>query len=58
VDPTDVADIARAILAVVRDAGLRRTLVARGLARAGRYRWEETARRTLAVFEEVAGRRR
>ncbi len=57
VDPTQVADIARGILAVVRDAGLRRTLVARGLARAGRYRWEETARRTLAVFEEVVGRR-
>ena len=52
-DPAQPADIARAIGAVVRDAGLREALVARGFARAGRYRWEETARRTLAVFEEV-----
>ena len=53
VDPTQPADIARAMLAVIRDAALRDDLVARGFARAGRYRWEEAARRTLAVFAEV-----
>ena len=53
VDPAQPADIARGILAVIRDAGLRESLVARGLERARGYRWEETARRTLAVFEEV-----
>jgi hypothetical protein len=42
------------MLAVIRDAALRADLVARGLARAGRYRWEDTARRTLAVFAEVS----
>ena len=53
VDPAQPADIARGALAVIRDAGVRGGLVARGLERARRYRWEETARRTLAVFQEV-----
>jgi glycosyltransferase involved in cell wall biosynthesis len=53
VDPAQPADIARAMLAVIRDTRLREDLVSRGFARAGRYRWEETARRTLAVFAEV-----
>jgi glycosyltransferase involved in cell wall biosynthesis len=34
----------------------RRALVARGHARVARYTWPETARRTLAVYEAVAGR--
>jgi glycosyltransferase involved in cell wall biosynthesis len=53
VDPTAPADIARGILAVLRDAPLRAKLVTLGLDRVRRYRWEDTARRTLAVFEEV-----
>jgi len=57
VDPAQPADIARGTLAVLRDAGVRGGLVARGLERARRYRWEETARRTLAVFEEVSSAR-
>ena len=57
-DPAQPADIARATLAVIRDAGLREGLVARGLERARRYRWEETARRTLGVFEDVCRARR
>ena len=55
VDPAQPADIARGILAVIRDRGLRDALVARGLERARRYRWEDTARRTLAVFAAVCG---
>ena len=53
VNPAEPADIARGILALLRDDTLRATLIARGYERAARYRWEETARRTLAVFEEV-----
>jgi glycosyltransferase involved in cell wall biosynthesis len=58
VDPSDPADIARGVAEVVRDARLRETLIARGHERVGRYRWEETARRTLAVFEEIGSRGR
>jgi glycosyltransferase involved in cell wall biosynthesis len=56
VNPAESAEIARAIAEIARDAELRETLIARGLERAARYRWEDTARRTLAVFEEVASR--
>jgi len=54
VDPTQPEDIATGILAVLHDPDLRRKLVARGGERARRYRWEDTARRTLAVFEDVS----
>ena len=54
VNPDDPADIARGIVSVVRDAPVREALIARGVERANRYRWEDTARRTLAVFAEVA----
>ncbi|OLE02610.1 MAG: hypothetical protein AUI36_43260 [Cyanobacteria bacterium 13_1_40CM_2_61_4] len=53
VDPTQPADIARGTLAVIRDAGVRGRLIARGREQARRYPWAETARRTLAVFAEV-----
>ena len=57
-DPGDSADIARHVLAAVSDRALRERLIERGRARAGRYTWEDCARRTLAVFEEaVAGSR-
>ena len=39
------------------DAGLRARLSAAGLARARRFAWEETARRTVEVYREVAGGR-
>jgi glycosyltransferase involved in cell wall biosynthesis len=51
VDPLDIADIARGMERAVaghaqlRDAGLRR---------AAGFSWDETASRTLGVYEEVA----
>src|SRR5260370_9369456 len=44
VDPSAPADIARGMLAVIRDDALRQRLVARGVARAKSFRWEEAAR--------------
>jgi glycosyltransferase involved in cell wall biosynthesis len=45
----------RAALArLLGDDGRRRELAARGAARARRYRWEETARRTWEVYRHVA----
>jgi glycosyltransferase involved in cell wall biosynthesis len=44
--------LAEELALVLFDTGLRRELRARGLARAGAFRWEGTARRLLAVLGE------
>lgn len=54
VDPRDPTAIASAIERILREEDLRRDLVARGLARAARYTWEETARRTAALLHQAA----
>jgi glycosyltransferase involved in cell wall biosynthesis len=38
---------------LLRDAALRQELIARGYARARLFSWEETARQTLAVYQEA-----
>jgi len=51
VDPLDSAGIAAGIECAVRE---RESLRGAGLARAGQFTWDETARLTQAVYEEVA----
>jgi glycosyltransferase involved in cell wall biosynthesis len=53
VDPFDCDAIGQAMLRLWSDEDLRRILQERGLARAARFTWEETARRTLEVYREV-----
>jgi glycosyltransferase involved in cell wall biosynthesis len=53
VPPEDPAALADALLALERDEGLRRRLVAAGRAAAGRFTWESAARETRAVFERA-----
>jgi glycosyltransferase involved in cell wall biosynthesis len=53
VDPDDRAALADAMARLVSDAALREDLGARGLEHARRYSWDETARRTIAVYEEA-----
>jgi glycosyltransferase involved in cell wall biosynthesis len=50
VDPLDVAALAAALRRVLDDAGLSTDLRTRAIARAQRFTWEETARRTLATY--------
>jgi len=49
VEPAELADGVRSAL------GRREELVAAGLERAAQFSWEETARRTLAVYRDVLG---
>jgi glycosyltransferase involved in cell wall biosynthesis len=49
--PTDVVALRGAMERCATDAGLRADLRRRGLAQAGQFSWEGTARRTLAVFD-------
>jgi len=52
-EPT-VEELASAIELVLGDEALRRDLSSRGVERAKRYRWSDTARETLAVLRTVA----
>ncbi len=55
VNPRDVESIAEGIVRLATDEALRHQLVERGLERAKQFRWDESARRTLAVLEDTAG---
>jgi glycosyltransferase involved in cell wall biosynthesis len=54
VDPFDVTAMAEAIRRIAEDSALARTLRDRGLERARMFSWEETARRHLEVYRELA----
>ncbi|MCS6889901.1 MAG: glycosyltransferase family 4 protein, partial [Chloroflexus sp.] len=54
VSPSDTAALAEAIRRLLTDAELRAELRQRGLARARRFSWAETAAKTLAAYQAVA----
>jgi glycosyltransferase involved in cell wall biosynthesis len=56
VDPRDQGAIAEGMRRLLQDESLRRRLRSSGPARAARFRWEETARRTADVLHRAAGR--
>jgi glycosyltransferase involved in cell wall biosynthesis len=53
VDPDSPEAIAEGLALALHDHGLRARLQRAGLAQAARFSWEETARRTLAVYQQV-----
>jgi glycosyltransferase involved in cell wall biosynthesis len=53
VPPDDVEALAAAMRRVLDDRVLEAELVARGLERARSFTWEETARRTVQIYEEM-----
>jgi glycosyltransferase involved in cell wall biosynthesis len=54
--PDDPAELASRIIKVLDDGDLRATLEVAGRARAERFSWRETARRTLRVYRSVGKR--
>jgi len=54
VDEPSVEGLAEALHDVLTDPELRRTMQARGIERAARFRWEDVARDTLDVLREVS----
>jgi len=54
VSPDNVFDIARGMKEVLLDSQLRAELVRRGAERCRHFRWEETAREVLEVYERAA----
>ena len=57
-DPEDPRSIAAVLGRLIEDAALRRTLAQAGTRRARDFRWETTARETVAAFEEALLRTR
>ncbi len=55
VEPTDVNALADAIWRILSDPSLRAELVQKGLRRVRQFSWEETARRTVQVYENTIG---
>jgi glycosyltransferase involved in cell wall biosynthesis len=53
VDPFTPASIARGLIRVLTEPGLRATLIARGKERAATFHWDRTALETLAVLRRV-----
>jgi glycosyltransferase involved in cell wall biosynthesis len=53
VDVHQPEEIANAIVRILEEPGLREDLIRRGRARAARATWNETARLTIDVFDEV-----
>jgi glycosyltransferase involved in cell wall biosynthesis len=55
VDPRDISALADAMYVALTDPQIRASLIGKGLTRAASFSWKETARKTLDVFEKVAG---
>lgn len=53
IDPYDTAVIAEGVATLIEDAPRREKLIQRGKRRAEQFSWEESARRTLAVYRRV-----
>jgi glycosyltransferase involved in cell wall biosynthesis len=54
VDPDDVEGLRDAIRRLAAEPGLREELVRRGLEVVSSFSWDETARATVAAYEEFA----
>ena len=54
-DPTQVEEMAEAILTVWRDGALQEAMRQQGLARAARFSWERAAEETRAVYAQAMG---
>lgn len=53
VDPYNIGDIARAMEVILTDESLKNKLVARGLERAKKFSWENTAREYLEILNNL-----
>lgn len=54
VDPYDVDAIAAGLARLVSDTALRADLTRRGVARAARFRWDDSARQLIKLYERLA----
>ena len=55
-DPHDKQSLLSAILRVKEDEALRRQLIARGLAHSAKFKWQDCAEQTLAIYHKLCAR--
>ncbi len=53
IDPHDIDGFSTGMEKIVEDEGLRKNMILRGFERVKHFSWEETAKKTLQVYEEV-----
>jgi len=53
IPPRDPEELAQAMGIVLDDAGARTSMIAKGLARAKKFTWRETARRTIEAYRDA-----
>jgi len=53
INPCSIQEIAEGIERVLKEEELRQELSSRGLQRSKKFRWDETAKKTIAVYQEV-----
>lgn len=53
VDPYSIDDMARGMETLLTDEALRRALSAKGLRQAAKFRWEDSARKMLGIFNSL-----
>ena len=53
IDPSRPEELSQAILRLIEEPGLKERLREAGLERARQFSWEDSARKTLEVFEAV-----
>ena len=54
VDPYNIEEIKKALIKVLFDQSLRRTLIEKGLSRARRFSWETVAKRMISIYEGIS----
>ncbi len=55
VPPHDIEGLAEALEKVLTDKELKKSLIAKGKAQAVKFSWEQTAKKTLEVYNEIEG---
>ncbi len=58
IDPLDELSIAQALMQVLGDCAFRKRLGEAGLSRSKQFNFEDAARQTVAVYEQVMGAER
>lgn len=53
VDPLDIHDISKGMIKIAQDDEYRKDLIAKGIKRVNEFRWDNTAKKVLAVYESV-----